>query len=315
MSSMVTEIPGLVSVILPTYNRQRTLYRAISSVLTQSYADLELIVVDDASTDETPAVLARFSDPRLRYVRLERNGGAAHARNHGLGLVRGEFVAFQDSDDEWLAEKLAKQVAAAQGLASPMATVFHTKILYGRDENARYGPHRVCCTPDMTSTPSREELIDLVHRGNIISTQTLLFSRAVLEKVGRFDELLIGVEDWDFAIKLIHNTDVAFIDEPLVMAHLQGDSTSTLRRSGSRSELRIMQKLRRARTIEPAVLGDHLARIGWGVSKLGYPRMARRLLHRSIGLSPGNWRNWARLAVNEGKIFSPVRPRVAPLGR
>ena len=315
MSSMATEIPGLVSVILPTYNRQRTLYRAISSVLTQSYADLELIVVDDASTDETPAVLARFSDPRLRHVRLERNGGAAHARNHGLGLVRGEFVAFQDSDDEWLAEKLAKQVAAARGLASPMATVFHTKILYGRDENARYGPHRVCCTPDMASAPSAEDLKRLVHRGNIISTQTLLFSRAVLEKVGRFDELLIGVEDWDFAIKLIHNTDVAFIDEPLVMAHLQGDSTSTLRRSGSRSELRIMQKLRRARTIEPAVLGDHLARIGWGVSKLGYPRMARRLLHRSIGLSPGNWRNWARLAVNEGKIFSPVRPRVAPLGR
>ncbi|MFP5434416.1 MAG: glycosyltransferase family 2 protein, partial [Alphaproteobacteria bacterium] len=113
MDKTQVTVPGLVSVILPTYNRARTLGRSIRSVLGQGYSNLELIVVDDGSSDDTRSVIDEFDDKRLIYVPLEKNQGASAARNHGLGLVRGEFVAFQDSDDEWLADKLQQQVSAA----------------------------------------------------------------------------------------------------------------------------------------------------------------------------------------------------------
>ena len=99
----------MVSVIIPTYNRAHVLPRAIESVLKQTYTELELIVVDDASTDDTAAVMTAITDPRVRYVRKE-HGGAAAARNRGIAEAKGEFIAFQDSDDVWHSDKLEKQL-------------------------------------------------------------------------------------------------------------------------------------------------------------------------------------------------------------
>src|SRR5215207_4189569 len=101
-----------VSVVLPTYNRAPLLGRSIRSVLGQSYGDFELLVIDDGSTDGTAGVVAAFGDPRVRYVPLARNTGAGAARNVGIRMSRGRFMAFQDSDDEWLPSKLAKQLSA-----------------------------------------------------------------------------------------------------------------------------------------------------------------------------------------------------------
>ena len=94
-----------VSVILPTYNRATLLSRSIGSVLVQTFEDLELIVVDDGSRDDTADVVKAIGDPRVRYVPLGRNRGLSAARNAGLAESRGEFLAFQDSDDEWHPEK------------------------------------------------------------------------------------------------------------------------------------------------------------------------------------------------------------------
>jgi glycosyltransferase involved in cell wall biosynthesis len=301
-----SETDALVSVIIPTHNRGRTLRRAVNSVLTQDYENLELIIVDDASTDDTQAVLAEFNDPRVRWLTLEKNGGASRARNIGMREAKGRFIAFQDSDDEWLAGKLRRQVEAAQAAASDAVTVFHTKILLGRDTKANYGPHLVCCIPQISGPATRAHLLDYIHRGNIISTQTLLLSRAALEKVGFFDELLVNSNDWDYAIRLIYDTETVFIDEPLVMTYLQHDSLMRRKRSGARSELRIMQKLRRRKGVDAVTLGDHYGRIGWGISKLGKPKLARRLLRRAISMSPGNWKNWARLTVTEALVIAPV---------
>ena len=99
----------LVSVIIPTYNNAAYLVESVESVLNQSYRNIELIVVDDGSTDNTQAVLAGFGD-RLRYVR-KANGGPSSARNLGIQMARGQLIAFQDADDLWLPEKLALQVA------------------------------------------------------------------------------------------------------------------------------------------------------------------------------------------------------------
>src|ERR1043166_1854397 len=105
----------LVSVVLPTYNRAHTLARAVRSVLAQSHRHLEIVVVDDGSTDATVALVQKLAleDPRVRLVQ-QANRGPAAARNTGVRQARGEFVAFQDSDDEWLVEKLERQLAALE---------------------------------------------------------------------------------------------------------------------------------------------------------------------------------------------------------
>jgi glycosyltransferase involved in cell wall biosynthesis len=99
-----------VSVIIPTYNRQHMVDRALGSVLNQTYRDVEVIVVDDCSSDDTEQVIARIDDTRIRYMRHEINRGAPAARNSGFAAARGMYVAFLDSDDEWLPEKLEKQL-------------------------------------------------------------------------------------------------------------------------------------------------------------------------------------------------------------
>ena len=105
-----------VSIIIPTYNRAHLIGRAIQSVLNQTYQNFEIIVVDDGSTDNTEEMIKEFQkhDKRIKYIRHEKNRGGAAARNTGIKVARGEYIAFQDSDDEWLPEKLEKQMDVFQ---------------------------------------------------------------------------------------------------------------------------------------------------------------------------------------------------------
>lgn len=103
-------VSDLVSIIMPSYNTARFLPETIGSVLAQSYENWELILVDDCSTDDTDAVMAGFDDPRIRYVKNERNSGAAVSRNRALREAKGKWVAFLDSDDLWHPRKLEKQI-------------------------------------------------------------------------------------------------------------------------------------------------------------------------------------------------------------
>src|ERR1017187_7936626 len=106
-----------VSVVIPTYNRARILPRAVKSVVSQTLEDWELLVVDDGSADDTEQVVAAFGDSRIHYIRHERNRGQSAAQNTGIRASRGTYVAFLDSDDEWLPEKLAKVVDCFQASA------------------------------------------------------------------------------------------------------------------------------------------------------------------------------------------------------
>ncbi len=101
----------LVSIIMPTYNCGRFIDESIRSVLAQTYKDWELIIVDDCSTDNTAEIVGQYTDPRIRYMRNERNMGAALTRNRALREAKGRYIAFLDSDDLWLPEKLEKQIA------------------------------------------------------------------------------------------------------------------------------------------------------------------------------------------------------------
>lgn len=114
--------PPAVSVVIPTYDRAAVLPRAIDSVLGQTVEDLELLVVDDGSTDRAPDVVAGYADDRVRCLRHEQNRGASAARNSGIEAASGDYVAFLDSDDEWLAGKLETQLAVLEAASCRAAS-------------------------------------------------------------------------------------------------------------------------------------------------------------------------------------------------
>jgi glycosyltransferase involved in cell wall biosynthesis len=302
---------GLVSVILPTFNRRETLARSIRSVLQQSYENLELLVVDDGSTDDTADVVSQFRDPRLKYIPLADNMGASRARNVGLSHCTGKYIAFQDSDDEWLGDKLMSQVKAAEQSGQKDVAVFHIKIIYGIDNDLRYGQHNLSCVPILPDGLSQRDFQQLIKTRNVVSPQTLLFTRDTLERIGKFDEALANSVDWDFAIRLIHNTHTIFLDEPLVMTYTQTDSISRLRRRSVRSRLRIVQKLARQYEVDAPVMARHFGTLGMTISKFGKPKGGRRLLRRAVRLDPTNGKNWARLAATECLVLAlPVTSRL-----
>lgn len=204
----MTRRPGMVSVVMPAWNAAGTIGESIGSVLRQSYADWELIVVDDGSTDTTPAVVASFTDTRIRLF-SQPNAGVAAARNRGIGESSGEYVAFLDADDLWLADKLDAQAAAFRS-AGPDLGLLHTRLLtfgsdpelcVARDDEAWYG-----------YLPSKERI--LVY--DFIATSTVMVRAEVLDDVGLFDEELFGVEDWDLWIRVLARYGEMRLDDPLV---------------------------------------------------------------------------------------------------
>ena len=132
---MSRQFDPAVTVVLPTYDREPLLWRSIRSVLDQTYEDFELIIVDDGSTDATAESVARFGDRRLRCIRLAENRGAAAARNVGIRAATGRFIAFQDSDDEWLPSKLERHMRAFETCGPEVAIVAHG----GGETEAREG--------------------------------------------------------------------------------------------------------------------------------------------------------------------------------
>jgi glycosyltransferase involved in cell wall biosynthesis len=186
----------LVSVVIPVYNRAHLIQRAIGSVLAQTYRNFEIVVVDDASTDDLAGVLSRAAPPQLRRVVHPRNRGAAAARNTGVSAAAGEYVAFLDSDDIWYPQKLAAQVATMRDQPPDVAG---TVCAYDCVKTGR--PPR-CVAPNWTPlTFARSQLLGCTCGPGT----TLLCRRAVFAEIGPYDEELRRLEDWDWLLRLAGN--------------------------------------------------------------------------------------------------------------
>ena len=294
---MSDERPPRISVIIPSYNRATTLGRAARSVLSQDFRDLELIIVDDGSSDGTTEVLAGLEDARVRVIAHETNRGVGAARNTGIGAARGEIVAFQDSDDEWLQGKLSVQVRTMEAAGEGCVLVYCTKIVYGRDEKYRRGQRRVVCVPGPETTELSGDLREVLWRQNVISTQTMLIRTDALRHVGGFDTRLYNSEEWDLAIRLSEVGRFAFVDEPLVCTYIQKDSISTLSRKAPYSQLIIVNKLKR-RGVSATVQAPAWARLGYNLGRLGYPRRGEVLIRAALAARPLVAKSWGRLALN-----------------
>src|SRR5262245_35235747 len=171
-----------VSVIIPTHNRAHFLRGAIFSVLNQTFQDFEIIIVDDASNDTTSQVVGSFDDKRLRYVRHETNKGGSAARNTGILASKSEYIAFLDDDDEWLPEKLAKQMDVLIGSPPEVGCVYTGYIWVDRVSSrvlSQYSP-----------TKRGNLFHDLLASNCVGGTSSILLKRDCLRKVGLFDESL-----------------------------------------------------------------------------------------------------------------------------
>jgi teichuronic acid biosynthesis glycosyltransferase TuaG len=199
-----------VSVIIPAYNAEAFLARAIRSVEAQSFQDFEIVVVDDGSTDETADIARGFSS--VRYVRQPHLGPAA-ARNCALEGASGDFVAFLDADDEWLSEKLARQFEFMQDLRSSFS--YADSYLVRADRRQRYStlarPYR-----GQILTPLINEWLDQA----FILPTAVMASRALLQGVGGFESGLPAAsnEDYGLFLKLaLRGTRFDYLDEPLAL--------------------------------------------------------------------------------------------------
>lgn len=205
--------PPLVSVIIPTYNRADTIRRSIDSALAQSYRPIEVIVVDDGSSDATRDVLEDYGN-RIIYIH-QNNAGPSVARNTGVGLARGEFIAFLDSDDTWRPTKIARQVRLLLAGGERVPCCICNASLIDGDEST-------------TSTFEVSDVISNLQEGfwmnpaPIIATRFILFNqvvmvrRAAFERVGGYKPQMRLLEDHDLAFRLAQLGPWAFIAEPLV---------------------------------------------------------------------------------------------------
>jgi glycosyltransferase involved in cell wall biosynthesis len=272
-----TSFSPKVSVVLPVFNGEPSIGRAVQSVLRQTMSDLELVVIDDGSADRTARVVAGYSDRRLKFVKLENNSGTSAARNAGISLARGEYIAFLDSDDEWLPDKLEQQIEIIR--ASPMTTGISTtgfrihRVVGGRCEDIIPDPHVDWRRQQLTMCA-------------LSPGSTLLVKRDVFREVGVFDVALRRFEDWDWMIRCLALRKVVIC--PSVLAILHVDRRPSVR-IVKRSAERFLEK--------------HLLE-----SEITFGSGAARRLRASVELEI------ARTMIANGKYASAV-PCIARAGR
>ncbi len=207
----------LVSIIIPSYNREYIIKACIDSVLQQTYQNIEVIVVDDCSSDRTVEVVQSMEDPRISCYPLPKNRGACYARNFGVSHAKGSLIAFQDSDDIWLSTKLDEQVKYLhQG--------DYDLVFCGMDRVTESKEHFYYPSDGFDETTNAFEQILFSNR---ISTQCILMKADVFNKV-QFDETIRKYQDWDFAIRAAESFRLGYLAKPLVISEIQANSISAV---------------------------------------------------------------------------------------
>jgi glycosyltransferase involved in cell wall biosynthesis len=301
-------------VIIPVFNRADVLGEAIKSVLAQSCQDFEIIVVDDGSHDSPIAVVEMFADPRIRFQRQENRGGGA-ARNAGIDLARGRYVAFLDSDDRYLPDHLERMRALLDG---KMSTVGYARMIVDR------GAGRTFLKPPRAIASGEHMATYLLCERGFVPTITIVVERETARRV-RYTESVRAAEDTDFAIRL-------FLDgQSFVMAEQPGavwnDISDPGRTSSGRKGGRMVAWLEEMRPHIPA--RAYYGCRGWAIAKfvavshpleaLGmylsalfrgcYPASLAGIVFLQIFLSDRTYRAVADCAITRlGAGFRPARP-------
>jgi len=242
----------LVSVVIPTHNRAHLLGRAIRSALQQTFSDFELIVVDDASTDETERIAKRFHDERLKYMRHASNLGAPVARNTGISNARGDYIGLLDDDDEWYPEKLEKQVLKFSEVSERVGLIYA-----GHEVRENNGRLLHIYLPESKGDVRLRLLL-----GTTIGSPTPLIRKSCFEKVGLFDESLQSCQDWDMWKRISEHYEFDYVPEVLARTYLHKNQISSDYSALIPGRTRMVQKHWDDFQKHPGILTIHLKRLG-----------------------------------------------------
>jgi glycosyltransferase involved in cell wall biosynthesis len=271
-------MPPTVTVVIPVFNRPAAVRRAIASVLAQTCRDLEIIVVDDGSTDASAAAVAAIADPRIRLIRHERNRGGSAARNTGIKAGTAPYVAFLDSDDEWLPTKVERQLEVFRRSGERLGLVYT-------------GVERVFDDGSVCREIPRGEAnftLALLKATAIVETSLGMVRRSALEATGGFDESLPSCQDLDLWLRLAERFSADVVPEVLVRVSKGNDSgriSANVPRTVQGRDL--FFRKHKDRLIRHGVLHLYLRESGWWLQRrVGDSRAARRLYRESLRADP-----------------------------
>ncbi len=275
----------VVSVVVPAFNAGAVLADALASARQQTFREIEVIVVDDGSTDDTADVARRFEREDARFALVsQRNGGVSAARNAGMGHARGEWVAFLDADDEWFPEKLARQLEEAR--RCPRADFLFSNYVERRDGvdvGLRYRSSRKL---------PRGSCLPRLLFADLFGTSTVVVRRDLLDRAGSFDPSLAAGEDWDLWLRMAESGwSPLGVEEPLVRYRLwSGNATrETLRMA--EAALRVLET-RGARCTVPELATPYRQAAALARGNLELARARRELREDAAALAPAAWRAW-----------------------
>ncbi|MBF2004215.1 MAG: glycosyltransferase family 2 protein [Chlorogloeopsis fritschii C42_A2020_084] len=209
-------VKPLVSVIIPTYNRANIIGNTLDSVVKQSYQKIEIIIVDDGSTDNTEEVIKAIGDSRIHYIKHQINYGGATARNTGIKAAKGEYIAFLDSDDIWLTNKIEIQLDAIQRHSYPEKVVSYTQVLLY--DGKSYQEVSLCPKHPTIGKGEIEALADYLFCNNGFMQTSTLMMHISLARSTLFSSRLKIYQDWDFCLRLeVQEAIFVFIEQPLTI--------------------------------------------------------------------------------------------------
>jgi len=268
-------MPNL-SVIIPAYNAEAFIVDTVQSALNQTYRDLEVIVVDDGSKDRTLERLDQFGG-RVR-VHQQANSGVARARNAGVKLATGEWIAFLDADDLWMPHKIERQLERRD---APMS--FTDRVNFGDIGDLPVLQSRV------TPMHGGDLFLPLLRDGNFITLTSVMLRRELFEQMGGFYTGLNGTEDWDLWLRIAERHEIAFVDEPLVQYRLHHGGISRNFARMNRERTQVIARalaLERGRTLSWRVRRQIWAETwrtnGWDAGRAGARAHALADLARAV---------------------------------
>lgn len=274
-----------VSVVIPTYNRAELLKRAINSVLRQTFEDFELIVVDDASSDNTPEVVESIKDGRIQYVRLEKNSGGPVARNTGIKKARGRFIALLDDDDEWLPNRLELQIEKFESLEKDVGVVYGGFYYVSQDTGEIIGKRLPRYRGDVYTHLLKE---------NFIGSPTLLIQRECFKKAGLFDPELKSSQDWDMWLRIARYYKFDYVPAVVAKYYVHGHQITFNMEKYISGRKRFVWKYPDIYK-NPRILSLHLSQMGLLLLLSGNTEKGLRYLVESIAMAPINVENYRKL--------------------
>lgn len=289
VSADLYKMNPLISVIIPAYNRANFIERCLNSVLVQSYENLEILVIDDGSTDSTGSRMKNHPDKRVIYIKHPENRGVPSARNTGIRAARGEYINFLDSDDEIYPKKIEIQLNRLRVLPDSYGLIYcgYSGIMNTTKENfidilpQEY--HNIC---------------DTLLRKNVFAVHTPLTRKICFDKCGLFDESLVGCEDWDMWIRISQHYKLTFVSDVLAKFYIHGEQKSTNLKNKIQARKNIVAKHKTVLERKRSIYSYHLRRIGSLCSLDGNVTEGRRYLLKSVLVNPANFGSYLHLVLS-----------------